>query len=396
MIWTYHALSKSGNNVNGNIEGDIAKVKDYLHHAGLIQLLIYPNLKSSLDKLCGCSAIDSTSMANFFDDLSHMLISGMGLHESIQALSVTVSHVKMKEVLIVINQELTAGEGFSKSVTNSKAFPSVVTACISCGEQTGKLIEVVNVLAQYFKYRNQVAGKLLSACFYPIFVFILLVGVMIFVSIKVIPQLKPLLPVDALNQPATIIVLGMTTLIKSYWLFLVLGGVLLGVGLIYLYNSHKIFFEEQCYEIPVIGELIKDSNISLIFSYLTVLIKSGVPILKAIVDIHEAMPSYISAQLMDCRTYMLGGGSFSQALEKKYFFPKTLIVSVKKAEQTVRWDMYLHNIAEYYGKRAQTKVEMLTLAIQPMLLGLGGGFLILIGLAFLVPVYGSLNKIAGG
>lgn len=59
-------------------------------------------------------------------------------------------------------------------------------------------------------------------------------------------------------------------------------------------------------------------------------------------------------------------------------------------------DECLENISEEYSKKVTRELNVFLGLLQPLLLAFCAGFLLLIVLAFIIPVYGNLSNIAGG
>jgi type II secretory pathway component PulF len=93
---------------------------------------------------------------------------------------------------------------------------------------------------------------------------------------------------------------------------------------------------------------------------------------------------------------MYSGMHFWEAVKKDAFFPLVVVFTLYRGEEMAKLDEYCLNLAEYFNKRVSSKVEALMHFIQPFLLICGGLFLVTIAFAFLIPIYGSLTKIAGG
>ena len=62
----------------------------------------------------------------------------------------------------------------------------------------------------------------------------------------------------------------------------------------------------------------------------------------------------------------------------------------------VKVDEYCLSLTDYFNRCVNAKVDALLHVVQPALLALGGGFLVMIALGFLLPIYGSLTTIATG
>jgi type II secretory pathway component PulF len=119
-------------------------------------------------------------------------------------------------------------------------------------------------------------------------------------------------------------------------------------------------------------------------------------LLRAIEDLYTTSPNPVSRRFLKCRDFMLSGMPFWEAVQKDAFFSSAVIFTLRRGEEMARLDEYSFNLSEYFNKRVAIKVDRSIQLIQPLFLVLGGLFLVMIASAFLVPIYGSLTKIAGG
>jgi type IV pilus assembly protein PilC len=335
-------------------------------------------------------------LSQLFMDVHNMFLTGMNVNQMFICLQQTTTDKNLCEVLVQVGDGMRKGESLAKSLEETGQFPWIVHSTINAGERTGRLNSAVLVLAQYFKRSHEMHNKILNASLYPLIVFIFLIGVMTFISCKIVPKLKTLLPPDSLSNPITHGMLILTGFIKTTAPILIFLIVVGGIFLIHYWQKHNSKIEEYSYRIPIFGQIFKESALSLYFLNLSALLKSGVPLIKAIVGMNESSQNCITQRLSTCREYMLGGLSFWEAVEKDPFFPQVIIFTLRRGEESAKIDEYCTQLSEYFNQQVQSRSEQIIHLIQPLLLSFGGLFLILIAFAFLVPIYGSLSKIAGG
>ena len=340
--------------------------------------------------------LSDVALAQFFEDFDNMYSIGMGISQILHSLKDTTNNAAMSQVILEIEHKISCGEGFSSAVAQTMKFPKIVPAVIYAGEKTGKLQQALKVLSQYFRQSNDMRGKLFNACVYPAVVFIFLITMMCFVSLHVIPNLRNLLPVDAMNNGSAKWILGASSIVQENWLLIIILPVLFLICAVDFRKTNKNAFECWLYQWPLIGNTIKESEMAFYLLNLSVFLKSGVPLLKAIDDLSRIHASPVSDQFLKCRDYMLGGMPLWEALNKEAFFSSAVIMTLRRGEEMVRIEEYCFNLSEYLAKRVAMNIDRWINLIQPALLTMGGVFLIFIAFAFLVPIYGSLTKIAGG
>jgi type IV pilus assembly protein PilC len=340
--------------------------------------------------------LSSKVLFQFFSDFHNLFITGMNMNQIIDSLKVTSSDKMLQDILPKVLEGMNEGESLAQALMSTEKFPWIVYSTIQAGERSGRLKESVNMLAQYFKNSSEMKGKLGNALFYPIVVFIFLFVVMFFISYKVVPKLQGLLPQDALTEPSTVFVLTLTKILQTTGpIFLIL--IVIGSGLLIHYlQKDKKKLESFLYQLPLLGSLFKEGALAMYFLNLSVLLKSGSPLIKAINQMDETASTMVSRKFATCRDYMLGGLSFWESLQMEAFFPKEVVLTLRRGEEAGKIAEYCSNLSEYFFRRVQDSIERILNLIQPLFLIVGGLFLMVLALAFLIPIYGSLSKIAGG
>ena len=150
------------------------------------------------------------------------------------------------------------------------------------------------------------------------------------------------------------------------------------------------------HKVPILGILIKESALAMYFFNLSVLLKSGVALMRAIQDLNAVHTSEVGRRVLDCRDYMFGGLSFWESLKTDPFFPSAAVFTLRRGEEMARLDDYCFQLAQYFDRRVCARLDVLAQLVQPALLAMGGLFLATIAFAFLMPIYGGLTRVAGG
>ncbi len=396
IYWTYNALTRSGQEVTATLAGDKKNILRQLLDQKLSVIEIKPDYRKIFLGLWKNKKLAPLSMVVFFEDFHNMLTTGMNLPQILLILKETSKDEILITMLSTIQEQLRQGKSLTEAMVGLHVFPWIVGVTLSAGEKTGKLSEAVNILGQYFRRSHQVQSKIQEALIYPAIVFTLLLAVMLFISFRVIPQLKNLLPMEALSHQTTQWVLTLSFILQKYiWLILVVV-VLIILGIYFFQKKNHYRFEQWLYGWPVLGNILKELSLAIYLLNLSVLLKSGVALLKAIGDLNVLDQTPVADHFLKSRDYMLGGTSFWQAIEQDEFFPVIISSTLRRAEEMVKVDEYCLSLSEYFNKRVASKVDGLIHIVQPALLALGGIFLVTIALAFLLPIYGSLTTIANG
>jgi len=398
MYWKYAALTRAGNEVKGTEKGYKKEIARRLNERQLEIVYICPDFSTVIRNLFKRKHIISARvLADFFEDFKNMLESGISIEEILYSLGETASDDVLKNAIEKIKVSLHEGSTLAGALSDTSCFPGIVINTLKVGEKTGDLGNVMSDLACFYMREAEIKSNIIKSSVYPLVVFGVLAGVMLFISLKVVPKLKIFLPEQALSNISTKAVLFLTFMVQKGWL--VVGIITIFLVIIYsqLKKSKIDKIAAYYYKMPGIGPLAKETAFALFFLNLSTLQRGGISIITALNLIHESFPySYAARKFLICRDYILGGSAFWQAVERDPFFPRIISYTIRKGEEIGRLDDYFWRLADFYFKKVAQRVDSLVGSLQPILLGACAVFLVLVALSFIVPIYRNLSVIAGG
>ena len=267
---------------------------------------------------------------------------------------------------------------------------------VKSGEESGKLDEIFNYLADYLERTYEVTTKAKNALIYPAFVVVTFIGVMVLMLTVIIPKIALMITDSGQSVPFyTKIVLAISNIFVNYTLFLGVGVVLVGFAVWRFLRTEQgaIYFDNLRLNFPYIGSLYRKLYLSRIADNMNTMIMSGIPILRAI---------EITSSVVDNRTYkaildntliaVKEGTSLSNAFGQYKDIPNLMTQMVKVGEETGELGNILKSLAKFYQHEVTDAVDTLVGLIEPVMivaLGLGVGVLLA---AVLMPIY----NIAGG
>ena len=340
--------------------------------------------------------ISDTALTGFFEDGSNMLLTGIGAVHVLAALKETTQDSDLVKVIGQMENDTRQGQTLSAAMASTGKFPWLAWTTVHAGEQAGQLPESFSTLAEYFRRKSDMRKKMVRALVYPAIIFVLLCGIMFFMSLNVVPRLKNLLPADAFDRGLTRWVLGLSGFLQDFWFLCVVCAIVITVGVFWFFYRRSDIWEKWICRVPVLGPVIKESILSVYFFNLFVLLKSGVNLMKAIHDLNAAHACEVSRRVFNCREYMIGGLSFWESVKTDPFFSSVTVFTLRRGEEMARLDDHCFRLAQYFDRRVSARLDVLAQLVQPALLAMGGVFLATIAFAFLMPIYGGLARIAGG
>lgn len=395
MIFIYKAINKEGSQTQGTLEAfnvDIAIRQ--LQNSGLVVSEIHAQeekafkvpLFSIFNKV---SNKDIVIMSRQIATLFTAQISALRVFRLI---SEQADNPLLRKYLVTIADDIQGGSSISVAISKfPDTFSNFYINMVKSGEESGKLDEVFNYLADYLDRTYEVTSKAKSALIYPAFVIFTFFAVMVLMLTVIIPKIA--LMITDSGQPVPIytqIVLYMSKAFIDYGVF---GAVILVILGFIFWNYSKTaegaaYIDVLKLEVPYVGDLYKKLYLSRIADNLNTMIISGIPILKAL-EITSSVVDNIMYKgiLTDALQKVREGTSLSNALSQHKEIPNILTQMVKVGEETGELGSILKSLAKFYQREVTTAVDTLVGLIEPVmivLLGLGVGTLLA---AVLMPIY---------
>ena len=397
MYYKYSVLSETGNEINGIEQGSHLEIKNRLKQKNYYILSLEADFFKSIRFALEKKTIKAQTLAVFFEDLVNMLRTGIAMNEAVGALQESSVEPVLTKALSSIEYDLANGFSLAKAFNETKVFPWLVLNMLKVGEKSGSLEQVFEDLAKYYSREAEFLCSLRNAVIYPAVVFFMLVGIMFYVSFKVIPHLEALLPIRGNAYFSTRLLLFLSHFLKDFW-FLCL---LFPIVIVFIYSRFKKNSVERIaafyYKIPLVGSVAKDTAFSTFFSNLAVLQRNGINIAEALSLIEETTSyQFLAKKIQKLKDLIASGLSFWQAIEKDSFFPSFIYYSIRKGEEMGSLDQYLQSLSKYYFDKVSRRVSVILSFIQPALLVFCAAVLLFVISAFIMPVYSNLSNIAGG
>ena len=397
MYYQYSVLSETGNEINGIEQGSYSQIKKSLKAKNYYILSLEADILKSMRFALENKTVKAQTLAVFFEDLVNMLKTGIAMNEAVSALQESSVEPVLTKALSGIEDDLANGFSLTKAFEKTKVFPWLVLNMLKVGEKSGSLEQVFEDLARYYSREAEFSRNLKSAVIYPIVVFCMLVGIMFYVSFKVIPHLEALLPIRGNAYFSTRLLLFLSHFLRDFWFVCLL----FPPAAVFIYSRFKKSSVERIasfyYKIPLIGSVAKDAAFSTLFSNLAVLQRNGINIAEALSLIEETTSyQFLAKKIQKLKDFIASGLSFWQAIEKDPFFPSFIYYSVRKGEEMGSLDEYLQSLSKYYFDKVSRRTGVILSFIQPALLIFCAAILLFVVSAFIMPVYGNLSNIAGG
>jgi len=397
MLYVYKALSPQGEIKEGTIDTitiDVAIAT--LQKQGLVISFIKPAdekkdlLNFELNFFSGVSNKDivilSRQMATLFD----AQVSALRIFRLIGG---QIENATLRRTLTQVADDLQGGLSISGSLAkHPRIFSDFYVNMVRAGEESGKLDETFNYLADYLDRTYEVTAKAKNALVYPSFVIATFIGVMVLMLTVIIPKIALMIKDSGQEIPFyTKIVLAFSDFFVHYGIFLGIGALIFAFG-VYKYaqteeGSHYV--GRLKLQLPYIGNLYRKLYLSRIADNMNTMILSGIPMLRALEITASVVDNDIYKSVLDSSLNAVKGGmSLSNSLAQyNEDIPGIMVQMIKVGEETGELGNILKTLAKFYQREVTNAVDTLVGLIEPIMivsLGLGVGILLA---SVLMPIY---------
>ncbi len=401
-IYAYTARDKDGKVINGTQEAasEYAAIK-ILQTRDLILTKINDassELESQrVSKSRQHKRVRSSDLLFFVRQLAILLDAGIPILRSIDMLFAQVQSEHLASTVDSVKADIKAGITLRDAVSkHPKVFPTLWVYLIEAGETSGNLPLVLNQLADHLESSMNLRKKVVSALIYPAVLLIVAFVALLIFLLKIIPVFSNLFNMfHAKLPPITLIVIGVSTFLQHFIVYIVLGIALL-VYLLkrYIATPHgRRDIDKKLIAIPLIGGYVRDSVLVRITINLSTLLQSGVNLLRSLeIASQTAGNTLYQAALNNVAHDVKQGKPLSFSLNQSRLFPPMMIDMITVGEESGTLPNMLTRLAKYYEDRVETFTGRLGTLIEPIILiGVGSliGFLVV---SIFLPIF-SLSTV---
>ncbi|MDQ6985167.1 MAG: type II secretion system F family protein [Candidatus Dojkabacteria bacterium] len=403
--YSYIAVSSSGNKIEGKREAATRdEIVEYLTRQNMTIITIKEDLAVGLKNLLNIEigGMPLSERVLISKQLSTMISAGIPIIQAIEILKQQAEKESVRKKFEEIYRIIESGSPLSKAFQKVGGFFSDVQInLIAAGEKSGNLNEMLIKVAEDMEKGKNLKGKIVGAMIYPIIIFFVLIAVVAVMILFMIPQVKELyLSLGETELPGVtnfLVVLG-ETIGKPSTLFILIGSI---AAIVFLYKSftqkkeNKIVVARIKLKIPIFGNLSMKIQLTEFCRLLSMLIKSGIPIVEALEIVSRALSNKLFSEIVsNSRNDITKGASLSLALAKnndKAAFPLILIKMIATGEESGKMDVVMDDMAKYYEAEVEQITGNLTKLLEPIILLIVGGLVAFMAVAIYLPIYNVAN-----
>jgi type IV pilus assembly protein PilC len=401
LTYNYKARDPvSGRRVKSTVQADSEQSAAKLIRAeGLVPTDISISRNGTMGLLGRLNRIKSKDRILFSRQLSTLLNAGLPLLQSLRYVNNQTESKPLRVVIAHIISDVEAGTTLAKAMGKyPDVFNQVYLSLIAAGETSGTLDKALERLADQQEKDADIVAKVRGAMIYPLIVMVVMMAVVVFMLVKVLPQVKVLYTETGGTQLplVTRVLLAVSDLVIHWWWVLAIIFAVIAV-----FTSRwartlggKTVIDGIKMRAWPIGPLFMKMYMARFSRTGTTLVASGVPLIQMLNITAKAVDNVlVEGSINKATEQVKAGKSLGQALEGDPNFLALVPNMLKIGEQSGSMEQMLSKSADYYEKELDNEIKAIQTIIEPVMMIIMGLVAFTIVAAVLLPIYNLASHI---
>jgi general secretion pathway protein F len=389
--------------------------------------------------------------------LATLVTAGIPLVEAVGALIEQVDKIELKRALTQVVDRINEGSSLAKALEpHPHVFSNLYVSMVTAGEASGTLEAVLERLADFMESQSKLRGKVGAALAYPALMVVIGSGLITVMMVVVVPKVTAIFEsLDRALPWYTQLLIGASNLLTSnqilgfalsaatfvftrsalrdykaterakHMAFVVLAlvaggmlilaaflvdslsaftvgvvlGVVAGMGMAWLIAwlatpEGRMAKDGFLLRVPIFGPLVQMLAVSRFARTLATLLRSGVPLLKAMDIVKNVLDNGKLEKVIETAAGSIREGeSIAGPLKRSGNFPPIVTHMIAVGERSGQLEQMLENVARAYDAQVETRVQALTSLLEPLMIVVMGGGVGFIAFAILMPLI-QMNEFA--
>lgn len=298
---------------------------------------------------------------------------GVPILESLQDLRDSTEKPRLREVISTMLESIEGGKTLSEAMNDfSGVFPDVFVNLVRAGEQAGRLSAVLDKLGENLKWQDEQASLARKLIMYPIFVGVVVTGVLFFLLVYLVPELMTFVKNVGSELPAhTLLLISVSDFFVNHWrLILLLPALMIG----FLFMGAKassgfgLALDRLKLKTPVLGPVLQKLILARLSGFFAMMYSSGITIIDCIRTSERIVGNKaIEGAMKNVGRAIADGKSLSESFAATGLFPPLVMRMIRVGETTGALEVSLENVAYFYTRDVRESIARLQSMIEPIM-----------------------------
>lgn len=333
----------------------------------------------------------------FLNQIIVLLESNIEFEKALFIVKTSIRKKHFKSMIDKIYIDIENGISISESFGNFKFFPKMFIKMLKIGEKNNKLLEVFKQSKLYYYSVFENKNRIKSAMAYPVFLLVLGFCVLCILMYKIIPMFSNLFnSIDGEMPLITETILNISFTIKNN-LILIISIIISIIAIISILIKTKkgIYIKDVLkVKLPFVHKLYMYYYSMLFTQGMHILISSGNSLEKASEEIGKIVGNnYLEKKFNFISKEIKSGKSIAKSIIGIGYFSIELTEMIEIGEMSNKLNDIMLSMYDYYKSIYNDVVERIIKKIEPLMILIIGGIIVIILLSLFMPILGIMDQI---
>lgn len=342
-------------------------------------------------------SIKSKELRVMCSQMSILLESGAGIDNILEAI-LEQQKKKYKENLSLAVRNIKKGYSIENSFRSSDLFSEFFYNMIKCGENSGRLSNVLKDMSNYYERDYRVKSKLKSIMIYPAILLIMMIVALIFIMYAVIPNFALVFESNNIKPPLFSYLVITTMMFFKEYINILIPIIIIIISLLYIAiksNENNIEkFDRIKSTFPILRNYYLMSVTAAFSRNMYLMLKSGIPLVEAIKISSDITGNiYIQKKLEISIRYINKGNGISKSIDLAGIFPKIFISMLKNGEESGNIEKSFQYINNFFENELDIMTDRIVRLIEPAMTIIMGFVIGALIIAIVMPMFDTITAI---
>jgi len=329
--------------------------------------------------------------------LEQLLNAGVPLLECLQDLTDAKDNPALAEMVSGLITAIEGGKSLSEAMTQyPEVFDSIFISLIKVGEKSGQLSQIFFNLAETIKWQDELAAKMKKVMTSPIFMGVVLLGVIVMLMVFLVPQLIAFITGMGGQLPMhTQALIATSDFFVNYWFIVIAIPPSLVILLkLYVASSERGRYQFDLFKltVPPVGPILKKIILARFSNYFALMYAGGLPLLDCLKSCEGLVGNKVlELALVDIHQKISIGKGIAESFRETGHFPSLVERMIQIGENTGKLDESLNNVSYFYNREVNEAIEKLQEMIGPTMTIIMATILGWVMLSVLGPIYDLIS-----
>ncbi len=400
--FAYSALDTAGRERRGVLEGDTARqVRQLLRDQQLLPLTVIEAAQTeaarSQQRFTLRRGISAADLALLTRQLATLSRAGLPLEEALLAVSQQTEKPRVQAIVSGVRARVLEGRTLADGLAAfPQVFPEIYRSTVAAGEQSGRLDNVLERLADYTENRELLQSRVRNALVYPVLLTVVCVVIVSLLLGYVVPVVVNVFRTG--KQQLPLLTRGLIALsdgFRHWWwlIFALLFAAAWGFRRWLQDPAARRRFHRLQLGLPLVGRVVRGVNAARFARTLSILTASAVPVLDALRIAGEVVGNLpMRDAVAEAAVRVREGAPIARSLGASKLYPPMLVHLIASGETSGELETMLERAAANQEREMDGIVNTAVNILGPVMILVMGGFVLLIVLALLLPIF-QLNQL---